>query len=66
MTETSLTQLNEAELDAVSAGFNLVLFFAPKQTNYAKQTSFNGLAVLSGNQSVQQLNNASVGSPAVV
>jgi len=65
MTETTLTQLNDAELDAVGAGLNLVLFFAPKQTNFARQTSVNVLAIGTGNQSVQQLNNASVGSPAV-
>jgi hypothetical protein len=61
---TPIATLSDAELDHVSAGtfsFNLVGIFAPRQTNVAKQTSFNGVAILSGNQSIQQVNNATIG-----
>jgi len=61
---TSIATLSDAELDHVSAGtfsFNIVGVFAPRQTNIARQTSVNVLAIGTGNQSIQQINNATVG-----
>jgi len=59
-----VTQINDAELDAVGAGgsrFNFVGIFAVSQTNLSLQTSVNALSVGSGNQVAYQSNNASVG-----
>jgi hypothetical protein len=61
---TTVTQISDAELDAVGAGgarFNFVGIFAVSQTNLSKQTSVNVLSVGSGNQFAYQSNNASVG-----
>jgi hypothetical protein len=61
---TTVTQISDAELDAVGAGglrFNYVGIFAVSQTNLSQQTSVNVLSIGSGNQVAYQSNNASVG-----
>lgn len=64
VSDVAVTQLSDAELDAVGAAgrrFNFVSVFAVQQTNLSAQTSINVLSAGSGNQTVFQSNNASVG-----
>jgi hypothetical protein len=68
MSDTNLTQINDAELDLVGAGtgirFRSINFgnvLIAKQTNTSFQGSVNVLSAGSGNQSVVQQNNASIG-----
>ncbi len=64
---TTITELSDAELDAVGAAgrsyfsYNWVGAIAAVQTNVATQVSINVLSSDSGNQIIQQMNNVSVG-----
>lgn len=63
----TITELSDAELDAVGAAghgyfsYNLVNIIAAVQTNVATQVSINVLSAGSGNQIIQQVNSVSVG-----
>ena len=62
---THIAPLADAELDHVAAGgrwsFNVVGVFAAVQTNASVQGSLNLVTLGSGNQTVFQSNNASIG-----
>lgn len=60
-----ITEITDAELDAVAAGtrakFNFVGAIGAVQTNFSAQSSLNVITLASGNQVAQQGNNVSVG-----
>ena len=65
MSDTRITTISDAELDAVGAGFfdtTVVGIFIARQSNSARQSSVNILSAGSGNQAISQTNIANVSS----